>query len=178
MFLTSGGTEAWIYTGQKKKPHAEKKFCLVNSEDQQTPLLRLISGFNSSLSPIPQSRLHGRVLHMPQSTSTHGSLSPLSWGFRIWILLSLQGWLHPYAKARQNIFKVVSPNLPQSTISVYLRSTFIKKLSAPLDFKRSDSTVLRSMKSCWKTMLHSAGNIFMHALMQCLKLNETHSEAI
>lgn len=60
MFLTSGGTEAWIYTGQKKNPHAEKKFCLVNSEDQQTPLLRLISGFNSSLSPIPQSRLHGR----------------------------------------------------------------------------------------------------------------------
>lgn len=54
--------------------------------------------------------------------------------------------------------------------------TFSKKLSAPSDFKRSDSTVLCSMKSGWKTMLHSAGNIFMHALMQRLKLNETHSE--
>lgn len=92
MSLTSGETEAWICTGQKKKPHAEWQLCFFNSEDQQTPV---ISGFKSSFSPIPQSRPHGRVLHMTQSTSTQGSFSPLSWGFWIWIVLSLQWWLRP-----------------------------------------------------------------------------------
>lgn len=143
------------------------------NEHHHTALLTLISDLNSC---IPQSRLCGRVLHMTYSTCTQGSFSkvfkfeyfspcgddsaPMQRPDKI-CLVSLVKWFRwIYHGAR-------------STFTCSLNSA--KSFQAPSNFKRSDSTELYSMKSCWKTMLHSAGNIFM-LLMQCLKLNETHSE--
>ncbi len=73
MSLTSGGTEAWISTWTKIK-HMQRGHFASSIKTNKHHCLGWYQVLTVALSPIPQSRLHGWVLHMTQSTSTQGSL--------------------------------------------------------------------------------------------------------